>query len=92
MVRRYCDICGKEVEKANEVWRLEMISREGNPSVSFDEKIDDVCAGCAAIIHCNVSMLQHDLEPEVTAEGMTVTEYNNKFLPKVDKDHVLLQI
>ena len=58
MKKVYCDICGKEINKGNEAWVFGLNAKEGNPRVSFDETIEDICEHCATIMHCCVSMMK----------------------------------
>lgn len=43
MVKVYCDICGKEIIRAKEVWKLSLLSKPGNVRVSYDETVEDMC-------------------------------------------------
>lgn len=62
MVKVYCDICGNEILKANEIWKLSLLSKPGNPRVSYDEIVEDMCESCATKIHCRLVEMKHGLE------------------------------
>ncbi len=64
MVKICCDICGKEIAKVKEVWKLSLLSKSGNRRVSYDEKVADVCESCATQIHCCLSALKNGLKPK----------------------------
>jgi len=64
MIKKFCDVCGKEIIKENEVWTNILTAQEGNSRVSFDETIIDMCEACATHIHCVTSMMKHGWVPE----------------------------
>ena len=63
MVKVYCDICGKEIIRAKEVWKLSLLSKPGNVRVSYDETVEDMCESCATEIQ-NGLKLKFDGIPE----------------------------
>ena len=54
----FCDICGKEIVKINEIWKYKLIANKNNERVSYNETLGEVCESCATIIHCCVSMMK----------------------------------
>ena len=62
MVKVYCDICGKEIIRAKEVWKLSLLSKPENVRVSYDEKVEDMCESCATGIHCHLSAMKNGLK------------------------------
>lgn len=64
MQKVYCNICGKEVRKINEVWAIKLQTQDGNPRVSFNTDITDVCESCATVLHCCISMMPKGWIPD----------------------------
>ncbi len=64
MLKVYCDICGKEIKKSNEVWGMSVFAHKGNPRMSYDETVTDMCELCATQIHCCLSALKNGLKPK----------------------------
>ncbi len=63
MVKVYCDICGKEIIRANEVWKLSLAAKPGNPRVSYDETAAEMCEMCATLIHSSLALMKNGLKP-----------------------------
>lgn len=77
MIKVYCDICGKEIIRANEVWKLSLAAKPGNPCVSYEETAAEMCEMCAVTIHSGLALMKHGLEPNFgsnpekgTSDGM----------------------
>ena len=45
MRKIFCDICGKEIDPCNETWRQQLQSNGGNPTISFNESLGEMCEG-----------------------------------------------
>ena len=65
MKKVFCDICGKEIKPDNETWRQQLQANNGNPRISFNESLGEICEGCAKKINFCVSMMKmHYWEPD----------------------------
>ena len=61
---KYCDICGNKIKKPNETWTSKLVANNGNPRVSFDSEIKEVCESCATILHCCTALMKQGLAPD----------------------------
>lgn len=43
-------------------------ANDGNKRVSFDETINEICEGCATVIHCCTSMMKKGMIPVFDAK------------------------
>lgn len=69
MIKVYCDICGKEIVRANEVWKLSLAANPGNPRVSYDETAAEMCEVCAVTIHSSLALMKHGIKPNFSDTG-----------------------
>lgn len=58
MVKKFCDICKKEVKTYNETWVFDFKADKSNPRISYDEHIVDICESCAVIVHGCISLMK----------------------------------
>ena len=67
MTRHFCDLCGKEIHKFQDTYR---VSLEANADIPYANDpnlvdVDEVCVACANRIH----QVVHDLKLEVKQDG-----------------------
>lgn len=64
MHKVYCNFCEKEIKKINEVWDVKLQAGIGNPRVSYNADIKDLCEHCAMVLHCCICMLPKGWNPD----------------------------
>lgn len=78
MTKKFCDICGKEIENIAETWRQSLKPGEVNRIRVPNRTYAEICALCATKISRCISMMQDGFEIEYhkpTSQG-DVTESN----------------
>ena len=90
MLKVYCDICGKEIKKSNEVWGMSVFAHKGNPRMSY-------CVGwmrisLSLILPCSIPL--HLKVYFRTAEGKEVqaNSQSAKSLFPVSLSHTIQQL